>query len=238
MQAVSVSMPLSWSSMEEAIAAFSRGELVMVMDSEDRENECDLVWAAETTTTEQMAFAIRHTTGIVCVAGSKDRFEHFGLHPATTKNTDVNATNFYVATDYLPGTITGVSAADRAATARALCDLSLPAEAFSKPGHIFPLCASPDGVLARGGHTEATFDLCRLASTTHVGCLAELMHDDGTMYRRDDSLEFAQKHGIPAVTVPMLIEWRQKHPLPPSPPANVKQARPASSPVAHTSSKL
>lgn len=190
-----------------------RGEFVLVMDSDDREDECDLICAAETITAEQMAFCIRHTTGIVCIVGDKARLEHFGLHPATTTNTDVNQTNFYVSTDFIPGTTTGVSAADRAVTARALCDLSNTAEAFSKPGHLFPLCARPGGVLERPGHTESSFDLCRLAGMTPVGILAELMHDDGTMYRRADSLEFAEKHGLPMITVMQIIEYRRQHAL-------------------------
>lgn len=204
---------MPWASVEEAIATFKRNEFVMVMDSDDREDECDLVIAAEHVTAEQMAFAIRHTTGIVCIVGDQARLEHFGLHPATSRNTDANSTNFYVSTDYLPGTTTGVSAADRATTARALCDLSQPAEAFSKPGHLFPLCTRPGGVLERPGHTESTYDLCRLCGMTCVGLLAELMHDDGTMFRRDDSLEFGRKHGIPVITVPSLIEYRQRHTL-------------------------
>lgn len=204
---------MPWASVEDAIAAFKRNEFVMVMDSDDREDECDLVIAAEHITAEQMAFAIRHTTGIVCAVGDQARLEHFGLHPATGNNTDANSTNFYVSTDFLPGTTTGVSAADRATTARALCDLSHPAEAFSKPGHLFPLCTRPGGVLERPGHTESTYDLCRLSGLTCVGLLAELMHDDGTMFRRDDSLEFAQKHGIPIITVPQLIEYRRRHTL-------------------------
>lgn len=201
---------MPWASTEEALAKFKQGDFVMVMDSDDRENECDLCIAAENITAEKMAFAIRHTTGIVCVVSDQERLERFGLHPATPSNTDKNATNFYVSTDYLPGTTTGVSAADRAATARALCDLSCPAEAFSKPGHIFPLCSRPDGVLERQGHTESTYDLCRLSETTPVGVLAELMHDDGTMYRRDDALEFGRRHGIPVITVNQLIEHRQR----------------------------
>mmetsp|Transcript_95476 Transcript_95476/g.297264 ORF Transcript_95476/g.297264 Transcript_95476/m.297264 type:complete len:254 (-) Transcript_95476:31-792(-) len=208
---------MPWASVEDAIATFRRGDFVLVMDSDDREDECDLVIAAESITAEKMAFAIRYTTGIVCAVGDQARLEHFGLHPATGVNTDANSTNFYVSTDYLPGTTTGVSAADRATTARALCDLSLRAEAFSKPGHLFPLCARPGGVLERPGHTESTFDLCRLSGLTHVGLLAELMHDDGTMFRRDDSLEFSQKHGIPMITVPQLIEYRRRHALAPSP---------------------
>jgi len=194
--------------MEEALAAFKNGQLVMVMDSADREDECDLILAAESCTAEQMAFVIRHTTGIVCVVADKDRLERFGLHPATGTNTDSNSTNFYVAADFLPGKTTGVWAADRATTARALCNLSHLAEAFSKPGHLFPLCTRPGGVLERPGHTESTYDFCRLAGTTPVGILAELMHDDGTMYRRDDSLEFARRHNIPLVTVEQIIECR------------------------------
>jgi len=185
----------------------------MVMDSEDREDECDLIWAAETVTTEQMAFAIRHTTGIVCLAMDQERLERFGLHPATQRNTDINQTNFYVSTDYLPGTTTGCSAADRTTTSRAFCDLSNSAEDFSKPGHMFPLCARLGGVLERPGHTESTYDLCRLAGLTRVGLLAELMHDDGTMYRRADSLEFARKHGIPMISVTQLIEYRRRQPI-------------------------
>mmetsp|Transcript_66853 Transcript_66853/g.116261 ORF Transcript_66853/g.116261 Transcript_66853/m.116261 type:complete len:254 (+) Transcript_66853:159-920(+) len=204
-------MPMA--TMEEALAAMKRGEFVLVMDSDDREDECDLICAAEKITAEMMAFCIRHTTGIVCIVGDKARLEHFGLHPATSSNTDVNQTNFYVSTDFIPGTTTGVSAADRACTARALCDLSHPPEAFSKPGHLFPLCARPGGVLERPGHTESSWDLCRLSGMTHVGVLAELMHDDGTMYRRSDSLAFAEKHGLPMITVAQIIEYRRQHAL-------------------------
>mmetsp|Transcript_4975 Transcript_4975/g.18623 ORF Transcript_4975/g.18623 Transcript_4975/m.18623 type:complete len:252 (-) Transcript_4975:64-819(-) len=204
---------MSWATVEEAIAGFKLGHFVMVMDSDDREDECDLIWAAETVTAEQMAFAIRHTTGIVCIATDQERLESFGLHPATQRNTDANATNFYVSTDFLPGTTTGCSAADRASTARAFCDLTNPPESFSKPGHLFPLCSRLGGVLERPGHTESTYDLCRLAGITRVGLLAELMHDDGTMYRRADSLEFARKHGIPMISVDQLIEYRKKQAL-------------------------
>merc|ERR1712060_17103 len=122
--------------------------------------------------------------------------------------------NFYVSTDFLPGTTTGVSACDRCTTARAFCDLSNPAEAFSKPGHLFPLCARPDGVLERPGHTESTYDMCRLSGMTHCGLLAELMHDDGTMYRKEASLEFARKHKLEIVSVEQIIESRRQHPLP------------------------
>jgi len=218
------SRTMAWSTMEDAIEVFKRGGIVMVMDSEDREDECDLILAAEHVTAQQMAFCIRHTTGIVCVAGDQDRLESFGLHPATKRNTDSNQTNFYVSTDYLHGTTTGVSAADRALTARALCDMSNPPEAFSKPGHVFPLCARPGGVIERPGHTEATWDMCRLSGCIPVGILAELMHDDGTMYRRDDSLAFAKKHGLPMITVTQIIEYRSRTGLPWVPPQTHRQS--------------
>jgi len=201
---------MSLATMEVALEAMRKGEFVMVMDSADRENECDLVWAAETVTAKQMAFAIKHTTGIICVAADRVRLERLGLHPATKTNTDVNGTNFYVSTDFLLGTTTGVSAADRAATCRAMCDDSNPAETFSKPGHMFPLCARAGGVIERQGHTESTYDLCWLSGLKPVGCLAELMHEDGTMYRLADSLEFARKHNIPMITVDQIIEYRRK----------------------------
>jgi len=198
---------MPWASVEEVIPAFRRNEFVLVMDSDDREDECDLIIAAENITAEQMAFLIRHTTGIACIVADKARLEAFGLHPATTKNTDVNETNFYVSTDFIPGTSTGVSAADRACTARAFCDSSNPAESFSKPGHMFPLCARPGGVLERPGHTESSYDLCRVAGLKcPVGVIGELMHDDGTMYRRSDSLAFSEKYNIPIITVESLIE--------------------------------
>lgn len=201
--------------MEQALNAMRRGDFVMVMDSEDREDECDLVIKAEEIQAPKMAFMIRNSTGIVCIAADRERLEHFGLHPATGRNTDKNATNFYVSTDFLPGTTTGVSAEDRAATSRAFCDLSNPPESFSKPGHLFPLCSRPGGVLEREGHTESTYDLCRLSGCKPVGLLAELMHEDGTMFRRADSLQFAEKHGIPLITVEQIIEYRKAHPLPP-----------------------
>lgn len=186
----------------------------MVMDSADREDECDLVAAAETITPEKMAFCIRQSTGIVCVVTDQARLEGFGLHPATDRNSDVNQTNFYVSTDFLPGTTTGVSAADRAATVRAFCDEANPPEAFSKPGHMFPLCARAGGVLERQGHTESTYDLCRLAGMAPVGILVELMHDDGTMFRAGDSLDFAKSHNLKIIKVEQIIEYRQKNQLP------------------------
>jgi len=195
--------------MEEALTAFRNGRFVMVMDSADRENECDLVIAAKTCTAENMAFMIRHSVGIICVVTDKERLERIGLVPAVVSNTDRNGTNFYVSTDYMRNTTTGVSAADRVATIRAMCEDNPNPDEFSKPGHMFPLCANPDGVLARQGHTESAYDLCRLCNMpARVAAIAELIHDDGTMLRYKDSVEFARKHNIPLITVQDIINAR------------------------------
>jgi len=200
------------STMDECLTAFKEGKFVAVMDSSDREDECDLIIHGEKITAEQMAFMIRESTGIVCVVSDQQHLESLGLYPATRSNTDKNATAFYVATDYLPGTTTGVSAADRVATIRAMCDPESKADDFSKPGHMFPLCARQGGVLERGGHTESAYDLCRFAGMKKVAAIAEMMHADGTMLRLGDSKKFAAQHGIPLVTVDMLQAHAKAHP--------------------------
>lgn len=145
----------------------------------------------------------------------RGRGQRAGVHPATGLNTDKNATNFYVSTDYLPGTTTGVSAADRTSTVKAFCDPTNPPASFSKPGHMVPLCARKGGVLERPGHTESTYDLCKLSGCQQrVGVLAEMMHEDGTMYRKTDSLAFAKEHGFPMVTVEQLIAYRKANEAP------------------------
>ena len=197
-------------SIERAVAAFKRGDFVMVMDRIDRENECDLVLAAEHCTPEKMAFMIHWSTGIVCVVSDQSTLEAAGLYPAAPRgNTDKNGTNFYVSTDYLPGTTTGVSAADRCATVRAMCDPdSLKPKNFSKPGHMFPLCSKPNGLRERDGHTESAYDLCRLAGIRKVSIIGELMNHDGTMMRLEECKIFAAQHGdIPLITVPELKEY-------------------------------
>lgn len=203
---------MSWSNVENALAAFRRGEPLIVLDSSERKDECDLIFPADHANKERMAFAIRHGTGIVYVVADKDRFEHFGLHPVAPVNTERFSMSAYVSTTYLPGSTTGLSAADRASTARALCNLANPAEVFSKPGHMFPIVADPTGVLGRPGHTEAAYDLCRLSGRTPVACLTELTLEDGSMLRGPGALEFAQRHGILAIKVDQLMEYRRlKH---------------------------
>lgn len=203
-----------------AVEAFKKGEFVMVMDRLDRENECDLILAAEHCTPEKMAFMIHWSTGIVCVVSDQDTLEAAGLYPAAPRgNTDKNGTNFYVSTDFLPGTTTGVSAEDRCATVRAFCDSnSLKPDNFSKPGHMFPLCSKPNGLRERDGHTESAYDLCRLANIKRVSIIGEMMNPDGTMMRLEECKLFAAKHGnIPLITVPQLKEYAEKF-LPLIPP--------------------
>jgi 3,4-dihydroxy 2-butanone 4-phosphate synthase/GTP cyclohydrolase II len=196
-------------SVRRTIDAFKRGEIVMVMDRIDRENECDLVLSGEACTPEKMAFMIKFSTGIICVVADQDRLEAAGLYPAVHgSNTDKNSTNFYVSTDYLPTTTTGVSAADRCETVLALCDKRklIPAD-FSKPGHMFPLCSRRNGLHERDGHTESAYDLCRLAGVTPVSIIGEMMHSDGTMMRLDDCLKFSKDHSIEFITVPELKDF-------------------------------
>jgi 3,4-dihydroxy 2-butanone 4-phosphate synthase/GTP cyclohydrolase II len=195
----------------EAIAAYAKGDFVLVMDDFDRENECDLVVLGETLTQKQMAFMIKYSTGIVCLVADQPKMERFGLYPAAHDNTDKNATAFYVATDYLPTTTTGVSARDRCETVRAFCRPESKAEDFSKPGHMFPLCPRPGGVLERGGHTESAYDMCRLAGKDTVSAIGELMREDGEMMRLEECLAFSKKHRIPLITVEELREWIRQH---------------------------
>ena len=205
-------------SIEEAIAAFKAGRFVIVADGEDRKNECDLVFAADQATTEAMAFAIRQGSGIVYAVSNKEALQHFGLYPATTVNTDRFSIGAYVSTTFVPGSSTGLSAADRAATARALCNYSNTPDVFSKPGHMFPVAAHADGVLGRPGHTEAAYDLCRLSGRMSVACLTELTTEDGSMLRLQGAVDFGKKHAIPVISVEQIIRHRGQFPQFPNAP--------------------
>ena len=191
---------------------------MIVADGADRKNECDLVFAADQATTQAMAFAIRQGSGIVYAVASPDALQRFGLYPATNVNTNRFAIGAYVSTTYLPGSSTGLSAADRAATARALCNHSNTADSFSKPGHMFPVAAHTDGVLGRPGHTEAAYDLCRMSGRMPVACLTELTQEDGSMLRWQGAREFGRTHGIPVITVEQIIQHRQAFPQFPNAP--------------------
>src|SRR3981081_514644 len=178
---------------EEVAAAFARGEIVVVADDDDRENEGDLFVAASMCTPEKMAFVIRHTSGIVCAPLSVEEAKRLPLDPMLAWNAAPLGTAFTVSFDVRHGLTTGISAEERTNTVRALANPNSGATDFVRPGHVFPLVAKDGGVLMRSGHTEACVDLCRLAGMPPVGVLAELMNDDGTVMRGEAVKAFAQK---------------------------------------------
>jgi 3,4-dihydroxy 2-butanone 4-phosphate synthase / GTP cyclohydrolase II len=194
---------------EAAIEAFSRGEIVVVTDDDDRENEGDLFVAASACTPEKMAFIIRHTSGIVCAPLGEEDARRLRLDPMVSANDAPLGTAFTVSVDFRHGLTTGISAEERTNTVRALGNGNTGAADFVRPGHVFPLIAKAGGVLMRSGHTEACVDLCRLAGLPAVGVLAELMNDDGTVTRGKDVAAFAVQHGLKAVSIADLISYRQ-----------------------------
>ncbi len=184
------------------------GRMVVVMDDEDRENEGDLIMAAEHVTPEAVAFMIRHTSGIICVPMEEEQLARLELPQMVPVNSESHRTAFTVSVDLRSGTTTGVSSGDRAATIRALADSSAAPADFARPGHIFPLRSRRGGVLVRAGHTEASVDLCRLAGLKPVGVLCEVMNDDGSMARRPQLQEFARRHRLKVGTIADLIRHR------------------------------
>lgn len=197
-------------SIEDALAAMAAGGLVVVMDDRRRENEGDLILAAEHATPAALAFIVRHTTGIVCVAMESDRADALDLPPMTTSNSERHQTAFTVSVDARAGTSTGVSAADRARTIQALADPDARPDDFARPGHMFPLRARAGGVLERPGHTEAAVDLARLAGCTPMGVLCEIVSEDGdgSMARLPELMRFARHHALPIITIADLIRYR------------------------------
>ncbi|MEP7191688.1 MAG: bifunctional 3,4-dihydroxy-2-butanone-4-phosphate synthase/GTP cyclohydrolase II [Actinomycetota bacterium] len=204
-------MSTQLSTIEEAFEALRSGLPVLVADDEDRENEGDVILAAETATTEWMAWTIRHTSGYICVPMSEARAHILGLPPMVADNQDPHGTAYTVTVDAAEGVTTGISAADRAHTIRALANEGSVASDFNRPGHVVPLRAREGGVLVRGGHTEAAVDLCRLAGLSPVGAIGELVHDDGSMMRLPAVLELGMEHNLPVITIEALIAWRQLH---------------------------
>ncbi|WP_026381158.1 3,4-dihydroxy-2-butanone-4-phosphate synthase [Afifella pfennigii] len=195
----------------EAIRAFERGEIVVVTDDDDRENEGDLFVAAVHCTPEKMAFIVRHTSGIVCAALPRETAQRFQLSPMVSENDAPLSTAFTVSVDFRHGLTTGISAEERTSTVRALANENAGPADFVRPGHVFPLVAREGGVLVRSGHTEACVDLCRLAGLPPVGVLAELVNDDGTVRRGEAVHAFAREHGLVEVSVADLIAWRQRN---------------------------
>ncbi len=193
----------------QAIEAFARGEIVVVTDDDDRENEGDLIIAASLCTPEKMAFIIRNTCGIVCAPLTADEARRLRLDPMVSSNDAPLGTAFTVTVDVKHGLTTGISAEQRTNTVRALANGNMGASDFVRPGHIFPLIAKDGGVLMRSGHTEAAVDLCKLANLPPVGVICELANDDGTVMKGAQITAFAQKHGLQQITVAELIAYRQ-----------------------------
>jgi 3,4-dihydroxy 2-butanone 4-phosphate synthase/GTP cyclohydrolase II len=194
---------------ETAVAAFARGEIVVVTDDDDRENEGDLFVAAALCTPEKMAFVIRHTSGIVCAPVSAEEARRLHLDPMVAANDAPLGTAFTVSVDVRHGLSTGISAEERNNTVRALANGNSGATDFVRPGHVFPLVAKEGGVLMRSGHTEACIDLCRLAGVAPVGVLSELMNDDGTVMRGPGVTAFAERHKLRQISIADLIAYRQ-----------------------------
>jgi 3,4-dihydroxy 2-butanone 4-phosphate synthase/GTP cyclohydrolase II len=196
---------------EDAVAAIGRGEIVVVVDDEDRENEGDLIMAAEFATPEKIAFFLQHTSGVICATLTSERARQLRLNPMVQQNTESQRTAFLVTVDYRHGTTTGISAADRAATIRALVDESTQPDDLLRPGHIFPLEARDGGVLRRAGHTEAAIDLARMAGCAPVGVLCEIVsegkHD---MARRPELERFCEQHGLLMISIADMIRYRRQ----------------------------
>jgi 3,4-dihydroxy 2-butanone 4-phosphate synthase len=198
------------SKIEDAIAALGRGGMIVVVDDEDRENEGDIIVASDFITPDTIAFMMKHARGLICVAMEGERLDALDIPLMVLQNTELHQTAFTVSVDYLPGTTTGISAADRAATVRALMDPGSRATDFARPGHIFPLRAHPAGVRGRPGHTEAAVEFARLAGRSASGVICEVANDDGTMARLPELLVFAEMHQLPLVTIQDLIAYVEK----------------------------
>jgi 3,4-dihydroxy 2-butanone 4-phosphate synthase / GTP cyclohydrolase II len=193
---------------ENALASLRAGRMVVVTDDEDRENEGDLVIAAQDATPEVIAFIVRHTTGILCAPMTGERLDELEIPLMTSQNTDVHQTAFTVSVDHV-STTTGVSAADRSATVQALARSVSASAQFRRPGHVFPLRGRPGGVLKRAGHTEAALDLLRLAGKADVAVISEIVNDDGSMARAGDLATFAHEHDLVTVSISDLVRYRR-----------------------------
>ncbi len=194
---------------EKAVAAVARGEVVIVVDDADRENEGDLIMAAEKITPEAMGFMIRHTSGVICMPVTGERLDHLRLPLMVSDNTESQRTAFTVSIDARQGVTTGISAADRATTVRTVLDPAAGPDDLARPGHIFPLRYRDGGVLKRAGHTEASVDLARLAGLEPAGVLAEVVNDDGTMARLPELERFSAEHGLVLISIADLIRHRR-----------------------------
>lgn len=202
--------PLRFSPIDEIIAEIAAGHIIICADDPDRENEADLIGAAGFCTPEMVNFMAVHGRGLVCAPLGSDRTEELDLPQMTRRNHEGLKTAFTVSVDAADGITTGISAADRARTIRMLADPKAHADAFVRPGHVFPLRAMPGGVLRRAGHTEAAVDLTRLAGLAEAGVICEIINDDGTMARVGTLGDYQQRHGLKACTIAQIIEYRRR----------------------------
>ena len=202
---------MAFAKIEDAVAAIGRGEIVIVVDDEDRENEGDLIMAAEFATPEKIAFFLHHTSGVICAPVTRERARELDLPLMVANNTESMRTAFTVSVDYRHGTSTGISAHDRSATIQALVDPSTRATDLLRPGHIFPLEAREGGVLKRAGHTEAAMDLARMAGVYPAGVLCEIVNDAKDDMARVPELErFAERHGLLLISIADLVRYRRQ----------------------------
>ncbi|CEQ39102.1 SPOSA6832_00594 [Sporobolomyces salmonicolor] len=205
--------PIQLDSVESAIAAIKAGEFVVVVDDMDRENGGDLVCAAAGITQQQMGWLIRHSSGYICICLPAQRLAELDIKMMVDDNQETHRTAYTVTCDYKHGTTTGISAHDRALTARKLADPTTTKEDFNRPGHLVPLRAVPGGVLERRGHTESSVDLCRLAGLPEAGIICELVKPDdpnGDMARRDDCFAFAKQWGLKMISIEQLEQYRRE----------------------------
>lgn len=192
---------------EDAVSAIAAGRPVIVVDNEDRENEGDIIFAAQHATPALMGWTIRYSSGVICVPLSGDRADALALPPMVAVNEDSKGTAYTVSCDAAAGVTTGISATDRALTARVLADPTSRPGSLTRPGHVFPLRAVNGGVRERPGHTEAAVDLCRLAGLEGVGVIAEVVYDNGEMMRLDGLRGFATEHGCPLISIEDLVSY-------------------------------
>ena len=192
---------------EDAVRAMAEGRPVLVVDNEDRENEGDIIFAAQHATPALMGWTIRYSSGVICVPLEDGRADALALPPMVTINQDAKGTAYTVSCDAAIGVSTGISATDRALTARILADPTSKPSSLTRPGHVFPLRAVKGGVRERPGHTEAAVELCRLAGVEPVGVIAEVVHDDGEMMRLDGLRGFALEHGCPLISIADLVAY-------------------------------
>ncbi len=201
---------MTFAPIEDIVAAIGRGEMVIMVDDKDRENEGDLIMAAQSVTPQRVGFMLRHTSGIICLPVIGERLDELDLPMMVARNTDVRRTAFTVSIDAREGTTTGISAADRCRTIQAVVDPTTRPEDLARPGHTYPLRYEPGGVLKRAGHTEAAVDLAEMAGMYPAGVLAEIMNDDGSVARLPDLEIFAAEHGLLLGTIADLIAYRRQ----------------------------